>query len=61
METRSMANDPKKELLHQQRERALQLGREDPPGAQHELQQLFEKADKLMYGDKADTKKAACL
>ena len=25
------------------------------------LQQLFEKADKLMYGDKADTKKAACL
>ena len=37
-----MANDPRKTLLHQQRERALQLGREDLPGAQHELQQLFE-------------------
>lgn len=42
METRPMANDPRKELLHLQRERALQLGREDLPGAQHELQQLFE-------------------
>lgn len=36
-----MANDPKRELLHRQRERALLLGRENVPGAERELQALF--------------------
>ena len=37
-----MANNPQKELLHQQRERALLLGRENIPGAERELQSLLE-------------------